>query len=137
MPFLNKTLLMGNLTRDPEVRFTPSGTPVGTLRLAINRAYNAANGERREDVLFVDVVAWGKQAEHCAQYLAKGSPVLIEGRLQSREWEARDGSTRTAMEVVAERVQFLTRKGSSESPAPAHTPAEALAGVGATDELPF
>ncbi len=107
MANLNKVLLMGNLTRDPELRYIPSGTAVATFTVATNRAYTLASGEKREEACFVRVVTWARQAELCGQYLAKGSPVFVEGRLQSRSWEAPDGQKRSALEVVAQNVQFL------------------------------
>jgi single-strand DNA-binding protein len=108
MANLNRVLLIGNLTRDPELRYIPSGTAVTTLGLAINSPYKTPEGERKDDVCFVRVVVWGKQAENCAQYLQKGQPVFIEGRLIYRSWE-KDGQTRNTLEVRADRVQFLGR----------------------------
>jgi len=106
---LNRVVLAGNLTRDPEMRFTPAGTAVTNLRLAVNRRYTTREGERKKEVTFVTIVAWGKQAQSCQEYLKKGSPVLIEGRLQSRDWETEDNEKRTTLEVIAERVHFLAR----------------------------
>ena len=109
MASLNKVLLIGNLTRPPELRYTPSGTAVADLRLAVNRNYSTQTGEKREEVCFLTVVVWGKQAESCGEYLDKGSQVFVEGRLQTRDWEGKDGQKRTSTEVVAERVQFMSR----------------------------
>ena len=109
MASLNKVLLIGNLTRAPELRYTPSGTAVSDLRLAVNRAYTTQGGDKREETCFLTVVVWGKQAESAAQYLDKGSPVMVEGRLQTRDWETKDGQKRNVVEVVAERLQFLGR----------------------------
>jgi len=121
MASLNKVFLIGNLTRPPELRYTPSGTAVADVRLAVNRNYTTQSGEKREDTCFLTVVVWGKQAESCGEYLDKGSPILVEGRLQTREWEGKDGQKRTVIEVVADRVQFMGRgKG---APAPAAVPA--------------
>ena len=106
MASLNRVFLMGNLTRDPELRYIPSGTAVASFGLAINTVYSTPTGEKKEDVCFVRVVVWGKQGENCAQYLAKGRPVFVEGRLIYRSWE-KDGQTRTTLEVRADRVQFL------------------------------
>lgn len=114
---LNKVFLIGNLTRAPELRYTPSGTAVADLRLAVSRSFATQGGDRREETCFLTVVVWAKQAETCAEYLDKGSPVLVEGRLQTREWEAKDGQKRTVVEVVAERVQFMGR-GKAQAPAP-------------------
>lgn len=123
MASLNKVFLIGNLTRPPELRYTPSGTAVADVRLAVNRNYTTQSGEKREDTCFLTVVVWGKQAESCGEYLDKGSPILVEGRLQTREWEGKDGQKRTVIEVVADRVQFMGRgKG---APAPAAVPAAA------------
>lgn len=107
MASLNKVLLIGNLTKDPELRYTPQGTAVTNLRLAVNRKYKDRNQELKEEVCFITVVAWDKQAEICNQYLQKGRPVFIEGRLQSRSWEDNAGQKRSVIEVRAERVQFL------------------------------
>lgn len=121
MASLNKVFLIGNLTRPPELRYTPSGTAVADVRLAVNRNYTTQSGEKREDTCFLTVVVWGKQAESCGEYLDKGSPILVEGRLQTREWEGKDGQKRTVIEVVADRVQFMGRGKSA--PAPAAVPA--------------
>jgi len=100
---------MGNLTRDPELRFTPSGSPVSTLRVAVNRVYTNRSGERKEDVCYINVQVWGKQAESCTQYLTKGKPVFVEGRLRNRSIDIGDGKNRNILEVVADRVQFLSK----------------------------
>lgn len=107
MANFNKVLLMGNLTKDPELRYTPQGTAVVNLRLAVNRRFRDRNQEQKEEVCFVTAVVWDKQAETCNQYLHKGSPVFVEGRLQSRSWEDSSGQKRNVIEVRAERVQFL------------------------------
>jgi len=109
MANLNKVFLMGNLTRDPELRYIPSGTAVATFTVASGRVYTMASGEKREETCFMRVVAWGRQAELCGEYLSKGSPVFVEGRLQSRSWEAQDGQKRSTVEVVAQNIQFLGR----------------------------
>ena len=106
MVSLNRVLLIGNLTKDPELRYTPSGTPVANLRLAVNSVYKDQAGQKKEEVCFVTIVVWSKQAELCNQYLKKGRSVFIEGRLLYRSWEA-EGKTRSTMEVRADRVQFL------------------------------
>lgn len=135
MANLNKVFLIGNLTRAPELRYTPSGTAVADLRLAVNRNYQTQGGERREETCFLTVVVWGKQAETCGEYLDKGSPILVEGRLQTRDWETKDGQKRNVVEVVAERVQFMGRTKAPAAPATPE-PAEAVAG-GDDDEVPF
>jgi single-strand DNA-binding protein len=104
----NKVILIGNLTKDPELRYTPSGTPVTTLRIAVTSKFKQSE-EFREETLFIDVVVFGRQAETCSQYLAKGRPVLAEGRLQERRWES-DGQQRSKMEIVAQTVRFLGGK---------------------------
>ncbi|MDA0322766.1 MAG: single-stranded DNA-binding protein [Verrucomicrobia bacterium] len=106
MASLNKVFLIGNLTRDPEVRFVPSGTAVSDLRLAVSRKFRSAAGEEREETCFVDVVVWGRQAETCGEYLSKGSPLLVDGHLQYDEWE-KDGQRHSRIRVVAERTQFI------------------------------
>jgi single-strand DNA-binding protein len=111
MASLNKVLLMGNLTKDPELRYTPQGTAVVNLRLAVNRRYRNKNQELKEETCFVTAVVWNKQAETCNQYLQKGRPVFVEGRLQSRSWEDASGQKRSTIEVQAERVQFLGAPG--------------------------
>ena len=108
---LNRVFLMGNLTRDPELRYTPAGQAVTNFSIAINRNYTTQSGEKKEDTCFVRVAVWGKQAENCAQYLSKGKPVFVEGRLQSRSWETEDGQKRSALDVVASSVQFLGKPG--------------------------
>ena len=140
MASLNKVLLIGNLTRPPELRYTPNGTAVADLRLAVNRNYTTASGEKREEACFLTVVVWGKQAESCGEYLDKGSGVFVEGRLQTRDWEAKDGQKRTVTEVVAERVQFMSRTkgagGGPGAPPPVPSFAEEATGPG-DDDVPF
>lgn len=120
MANLNKVLLMGNLTRDPEVRYTPKGTAVAELGIAVNRVYSGENGEKREEVTFVDVTVWGRTAENVGEYLKKGRPVFIEGRLQLDSWEDKQsGQKRNKLKVVADNVQFLgSPRGGSGSGAP-------------------
>src|SRR5438128_5682953 len=109
MANINRVVLVGNLTKDPELRHTPGGTAVCSLRLAVNsRQKDASTGEWTEKPNYFDVTVWGKQGENCAQYLSKGRPVAVDGRLEWREWEAQDGSgKRQAVEIVADSVQFL------------------------------
>ena|ERR1700690_4080386 len=108
MASYNKVLLMGNLTRDPEVKYTPKGTALANLGLAVNRRWTTETGEQKEEVTFVDVEVWGRQAETAGQYLSKGRPVFIEGRLKLDSWEDKEsGQKRNKLKVVAERVQFL------------------------------
>ena len=110
MANLNKVFLIGNLTRDPELRYIPSGTAVASFGLATNRVYNTSSGEKKQETCFVRVVVWGKMAEVCGEYLSKGRPVFIEGRLQYRAWNGPNGEKRNTLEVRAERVQFLGAK---------------------------
>ncbi|MCA9407665.1 MAG: single-stranded DNA-binding protein [Candidatus Omnitrophica bacterium] len=107
MANLNKVFLIGNLTRDPELRYTPGGTAVANLGIAVNRRFKDSSGELKEEVCFLTVTVWDKQAEACCQYLTKGRSVFVEGVLQSRFWETNDGQKRSAIDVRAERVQFL------------------------------
>ncbi len=112
MAGLNNVVLIGNLTRDPELRYTPSGLPVATLRLAVNRNFTNQQGEIETD--YFNVIVWRNQAEKCAEYLSKGRQVAITGRLQSRSWETNDGQKRSIVEVVADRVVFLGRRDRQE-----------------------
>jgi single-strand DNA-binding protein len=106
MATLNKVFLIGNLTKDPEVRHTPSGAAVADMRVAVSRRFKAGNGEMRDETCFVNVTAWNRQAETCGEYLSKGSPLMVEGRLKFDEWE-KEGQKQSRLSVVAERVQFL------------------------------
>lgn len=116
MADLNRVFLIGNLTRDPEMRYLSSGTAVASFGMATNRTYTTQSGEKKEEVCFVRVVVFGKQAEACGQYLVKGKQVFIEGRLQYRSWET-DGQKRNALDIVADRVQFLGGRPSDSSSA--------------------
>jgi len=153
MATMNRVFLVGNLTRDPEVRYLPSGKGVAELRLAISHKYKLTTGEEREETCYVDVVVWGKQGEACGQYLSKGSPLLVEGRLQYDEWE-KDGQKRSRLRVVADRTQFIgaprraeysdaAPEGQAPAPAPRRTAAQAPAAMepgapaGDEDDLPF
>lgn len=107
MASLNKVFLIGNLTRDPEVRYTGQGTACAKLGLAVNRTYQSQTGERKEDVCFVDLVMWAKQAELAERYLKKGRPIFVEGRLSFSSWQGQDGQKRSKLEVTVERFQFL------------------------------
>ena len=125
MPSLNKVLLMGNLTRDPELRVTPKGTSVCQFSLAINRQFKMESGESREEVIFVDIESWGKQGETIAKYCTKGRPLYVEGRLKLDQWEDKNTKEkRSRMRVVLEQFQFLGDGrggggGGGGSPAPA------------------
>ncbi|MGD0887173.1 MAG: single-stranded DNA-binding protein [Thermodesulfovibrionales bacterium] len=112
----NKIILIGNLTKDPELRYTPQGTPVASFRIAVNSKYKQSEGFR-EETLFIDIVTFGKQAETCSQYLNKGNAILVEGRLQERKWES-DGQQKSKVEVVAQTVRFLPRKTDTQGQPP-------------------
>jgi single-strand DNA-binding protein len=116
MPSLNKVFLMGNLTRDPELRVTPKGTPICQFGLAINRQFKMESGESREEVIFVDIEAWGKQGETIAKYCTKGRPLFVEGRLKLDQWEDKNTKEkRSRMRVVLEQFQFLSGRGAGGS----------------------
>lgn len=112
MANLNKVFLMGRLTRDPEVRFTPQGIPVAELGVAVNRTWRDPNGETHEETCFVDITAWRNQAQTIEKYLRKGSPIFVEGRLQFSSWENKDGEKRSKLRVQMENFQFLDSKAS-------------------------
>jgi single-strand DNA-binding protein len=116
-------LLIGNLTRDPEVRFTPKGTAVAEIGLAVNRVYSGEDGERKEETTFVDVTLWARQAEVAGQYLKKGRPVFIEGRLQLDSWEDKQtGQKRSRLRVVGENLQLLGSRQDAEGASPIASP---------------
>lgn len=104
----NRIILIGNLTKDPELRYTPNGAAVSTFRIAVNTRYKQGD-DNREETLFIDTVVFGKQAENCSQYLSKGSQVLVEGRLQERRWES-DGQQKSKFEVIAQNVRFMSKR---------------------------
>ena len=110
---LSKVILVGNLGSDPEMRYTPNGKAVTSFNVATNRRYTTSGGESKEETDWFRVSVWGKQAEQCNQFLSKGKQVYVEGRLHARSWEGQDGQTRTSLEVNAERVLFLGRRGSA------------------------
>src|SRR5262245_9590599 len=144
MANINRVILVGNLTRDPELRHTPSGTAVCKLRVAVNtRQKDSASGQWTDKPNYFDVTVWGNQGESCAQYLSKGRPIGIDGRLDWGEWEAQDGSKRQAVEIIAENVQFLGSRADTESqpqfvPAAGEAARDADFGTaGADDDIPF
>lgn len=110
MQGVNMAIIMGNLTRDPELRYTPNGQPVASFGVATNRSWKDANGEKKDEVEFHDIVVWGKQAELCSQYLTKGGGVHILGRLQTRTWESQDGAKKQKTEIVAREITFVGAK---------------------------
>jgi single-strand DNA-binding protein len=143
---INRVVLVGNLTRDPELRHTPSGMAVCSLRIAVNtRRKDSSTGEWTEKPNYFDITVWGNQGESCAQYLAKGRPVAVDGRLEWREWDAQDGTKRPAVEIIADSVQFLGSRGDGEGGGqPQFVPAGAAAqtenadfAAGADDDIPF
>lgn len=138
MANLNRVFLAGNLTRDPEVRYTPAGTAVTDLGLAVNDTYKTKAGETKETTTFVDVVVWGRQAETCGEYLSKGSPALIEGRLQLEQWQTESGEKRSRLRVHADRVQFLGRPKKTgevgDSPVPEKKTVKAAPAVPSAEE---
>ena len=149
MASFNKVILLGNLTRDPEVRYTPKGTAVTELGMAVNRVYTAENGEKREETTFVDVTLWGRTAEIAGEYLKKGRPVLIEGRLQLDTWDDKQsGQKRSKLKVVGDGLQLLGGRpggggggdeegGSRSSSRPAPPPKAAAPSEPDDDEIPF
>lgn len=111
---LNKVMIIGHLGRDPEMRYTPSGRPVTTFSVATSRAWNTSNGERHTETEWFNVVAWGNLAEICKQYLTKGQQVYVEGRLQSRQWEDKEGNKHSSVEVVANEMIMLSERRENE-----------------------
>jgi len=149
MASVNKVILVGNLGRDPELRYTPSGQAVANFTLATNERFSNREGEKQERTEWHRIVAWGRTGELCAQYLAKGRSVYIEGRLQTREWENKEGQKQRTTEIVANTVQFLGGRGggggegsggSGGSPGPSGFESQGGGGSGGTpppDEPPF
>lgn len=134
MASFNKVILMGNLTRDPELRYTPSGSAVANFGLAVNRRYKQ-DDELKEDTCFVDIAVFGRQAENCSEYLSKGSLVLIDGRLNYRKWESEDGQTRSKLDVVANNVQFMPANRGAGKPPGQKGPSAEITGEGS--DVPF
>jgi single-strand DNA-binding protein len=140
MASFNKVILIGNLTRDPELRYTPKGMAIAKIGLAVNRTWRTEAGESKEEVTFVDVDAFGRQAETLAQYMKKGSPLMIEGRLKLDQWDDKQsGQKRSKLGVVVEGFQFLgggNREGGAPSDAPRRAPAAAAAAAPAAAAEP-
>ncbi|MBA2765150.1 MAG: single-stranded DNA-binding protein [Thermoleophilaceae bacterium] len=144
---INRVVMTGNLTRDPELRSTGGGTPVCSLRIACNTRRKDSSGEWVDKPNYFDVTVWGSQGENCATYLAKGRPVAVDGRLEWREWEDRDGNKRQSVDIIADSVQFLgSREGGengarftpqSDVPADQSDFQAAPAGPGTDDDIPF
>ena len=141
MANVNKVLLIGNLTRDPECRFTNSGTPVAEISLACNRSFTTENGERREETTYIDVTLWKRQAELAQQYLHKGKSVFVEGRLHLDSWQDKEtGKNRNRLKVIGMNVQFLSSAGdrspsSTSSPQISHTPDPGRGGLPIASEI--
>ena len=127
MASINRVVIVGNLTRDPELRHTPSGTAVCNLRLAVNTRRKDETGQWVDKPNYFDITVWGNQGERCAQFLAKGRPVAVDGRLEWREWETPEGNKRQAVDVVADTVQFLGSRGDGEGGGAGYIPADASA----------
>lgn len=136
MANLNKVFLIGNLTRDPELRYIPSGTAVASFGLATNRTYKASSGEKKQETCFVRIVVWGRMAEICGEYLSKGSPVFVEGRLQYRSWDSSNGEKRNTLEVRAERIQFLGRQAKAGETQTNQTAPEEIEDINLDAEIP-
>ena len=138
---LNRVILIGNLTADPELRYTSSGTARTKFSIAVNRQYKNASGQLQEETTFVPIVTWGSQAENCANYLSKGRSVAVEGRLRIDSFENDQGERRKVIEVVASTVQFLGGSprsgGDTPRPAPAQQPSVAEPEASTTEEVPF
>ena len=147
MASFNKVILLGNLTRDPEVRYTPKGSAVCDLGIAINRSYTLDSGEKREEVTYVDVVLWSRLAEIAGEYLKKGRPIFIEGRLQLDTWDDKQsGQKRSKLRVIGETMQLLggrppgaggASEGGESHPAKTAPPPKPQAGEPDDDEIPF
>ncbi|HLZ70614.1 MAG TPA: single-stranded DNA-binding protein [Dehalococcoidia bacterium] len=137
MAGLNKVMIIGNLGRDPEMRFTANGSAVTNFTVAVSRQYSSADGERREETEWVRVVTWNKLAEQCNQFLQKGRRVYVEGRLQTRSWDGQDGQKRYTTEVVAQDVQFLDRAGAPAAAGNGGRDAMMDGEINDPDDLPF
>jgi single-strand DNA-binding protein len=141
MASVNKVILIGNLGRDPELRYTQTGQPVANFTVATNENWTGRDGKREERTEWHRVVAWGKTAELCAQYLSKGRTVYLEGRIQTREWEDKEGQKRQTTEIVAQTVQFLGGPGGGQRGAapqgPGGPPASSEPPPGGDDDIPF
>lgn len=131
----NKVLLMGNLTRDPELKRTSSDMAVAQVSIAVNRQYKDRNGEQVKETTFVDCEAWGRTAEVIAQYLSKGKPVFVEGRLKLDQWQDKDGNNRSKLKVVIEKFEFIDSKGNQSSTPPAQQ--QVTTAPPADDDIPF
>jgi single-strand DNA-binding protein len=134
---LNKVMVIGHLGKDPEMRYTPSGRPVTTFSVAVSRSWNTADGERRSETEWFNIVAWGNLAEICKQYLHKGQQVYIEGRLQTRRWEDKEGQKHTSVEVVANEMMMLGDRREGKGPQDEDEEDEISEQIADEDEFPF
>jgi len=135
MVSLNKVMIIGNLGSEPEMRFTPNGNPVTSFRVATNRVYTTPEGERKEETEWFAIVAWGRLAENCNQFLTKGQRVYAEGRLHTRTWETQDGQKHSRPEIIANRVIFLDRRAAG--PLPEEKVEESGIGELEPEDIPF
>ena len=151
MPNFNRVLLMGNLTRDPELRVTPKGTSVCQFGMAVNRVFRGENGENQEETTFVDLEAWGRQAEIISKYVGKGNPLFVEGRLKFDSWESKTGEKRSKLKVVVENMQLMGGRGEASNggggfsspekhspqarPAPADSPVPSATSAAPSDDI--
>jgi len=134
---LNKVMVIGHLGKDPEMRYTPSGRPVTTFTVAVSRSWNTADGERRTETEWFNIVAWGNLAEICKQYLYKGQQVYIEGRLQTRRWEDKEGQKHTSVEVVANEMMMLGDRRDNNKAQESGQEDESPEPIADEDEFPF
>lgn len=134
---MNKITVIGNVGSDPEMRFTPSGKPVTSFPLATNRFYTAADGERKKETEWFDIIAWGRQAESCNQFLSKGQRAYVEGRLRTRSWDGQDGQKRFRVEIHANQVIFLDRRAASAAVGAETTETEEFGEPMEAEDLPF
>ena len=133
MPSYNKVILMGNLTRDPQLKQTPNNQSVAEIGIAVNRKYKSKDGEMREETTFVDCEAWGRTAETMAKYLSKGRPVFVEGRLKLDQWQDKEGNNRSKLRVVIDTFQFIDSRGEQSST----EPQQAATTSPPSDDVPF
>ncbi len=138
MAWLNKMMVIGNVGSDPEMRFTPNGKPVTSFSLATNRFFTTSDGDRKKETEWFDVKTWGRQAESCNQFLTKGQSVFVEGRLSTRSWDGQDGQKRFKVEINANSVIFLDRRGEQgDAPVGEHFGFEEEGATIGTEDLPF
>ncbi len=134
---LNKVMVIGHLGKDPEMRYTPSGRPVTTFTVAVSRSWNSADGERHSETEWFNIVAWGNLAEICKQYLAKGQQVYVEGRLQTRHWDDKEGQKHTSVEIVASEMMMLGDRRDTNHAAEEQVASSETEPAANEDEFPF